>query len=555
MNRDYIPQPIDTREISLPPELKPLLEAMAKNVHEIWSKNRIDEGWRYGEERNDTLKLHPCLVPYEELPESEKEYDRATSRETLKFILKSGFEIRRKYKNNEEKIKIPQSVIEQICKGNYVLVLGSDIMLDSSNERERDEKIKKAKGDSHIYFLNEVIDKMENDESGITFKTKPETFTELFYRKISPNDVRRDIADIISEEESNLNSKDLNPDLLRLLQTKCFRLVLTTTFDPWVEKLMDAVWGKNNYRIKNIWSESDLGESDNRDDEYFDIQPTLYYVFGKAIPEVSEVKYVLEDNDLLETISRWMRFGTDTRLKSYLDKKRILVLGCNLKDWAFRFFWYAIRCHKNGNNTLNDGDIAVLLQADICEQDRNLKNYLANSLRIRVQSDSRLYVKELANALNEIEIAKKAVQSSQTGGIFISYATEDFAIALRLFKKLKEAGFVVWMDNSKLYVSEEYIRRIRNAINQCRIFIPLLTDTVRHDLESGNHNRYYRTEWREATGKNDDRLYFPVVVPDYDYRKSYHQELPEQIRDVTVFNWKNEPISKLIDKISEKTNH
>ncbi len=93
MKKDYKPSPVDTSNIELPEELLPLVEEMAKNVHEVWAQNRINDGWTYGEVRNDAKKEHPCLVPYEELPEGEKEYDRATSQETLKLIIKSGFKI------------------------------------------------------------------------------------------------------------------------------------------------------------------------------------------------------------------------------------------------------------------------------------------------------------------------------------------------------------------------------------------------------------------------------------------------------------------------------
>lgn len=93
MENEYIPSPADTQSVELPKELLPLIEEMAKNVHEVWAQNRINEGWTYGPERDDALKKHPCLVPYEDLPESEKEYDRSTSQETLKLILKLGFVI------------------------------------------------------------------------------------------------------------------------------------------------------------------------------------------------------------------------------------------------------------------------------------------------------------------------------------------------------------------------------------------------------------------------------------------------------------------------------
>ena len=95
MAKEYIPTPAETSEVKLPEELLPLIEEMAKNVHEVWSVGRLKDGWTYGEERNDAEKKHPCLVPYEELSEEEKEYDRNTSIETIKLILKLGFKITR----------------------------------------------------------------------------------------------------------------------------------------------------------------------------------------------------------------------------------------------------------------------------------------------------------------------------------------------------------------------------------------------------------------------------------------------------------------------------
>ena len=94
MNKQmYTPQPIDTNDVVLPAELEELVEEMSKNVHEVWAETRIKQGWTYGEQRNDELKTHPCLVPYEDLPEEEKEYDRNTSIGTLKLIMKLGFNI------------------------------------------------------------------------------------------------------------------------------------------------------------------------------------------------------------------------------------------------------------------------------------------------------------------------------------------------------------------------------------------------------------------------------------------------------------------------------
>ena len=85
----YTPRPLDTASIALPGSLQDLLEQLAENTHEVWAATRLAQGWTYGPHRDDPTKKHPCLVPYDDLPESEKEYDRRTAEETLKAILKT----------------------------------------------------------------------------------------------------------------------------------------------------------------------------------------------------------------------------------------------------------------------------------------------------------------------------------------------------------------------------------------------------------------------------------------------------------------------------------
>ena len=89
----YTPKPIDTSKITLPEELLALTEKIAENVHEVWSAGRLADGWTYGEERNDAEKKHPCLVPYDQLTETEKDFDRNTAFETIKLIVALGYRI------------------------------------------------------------------------------------------------------------------------------------------------------------------------------------------------------------------------------------------------------------------------------------------------------------------------------------------------------------------------------------------------------------------------------------------------------------------------------
>ena len=92
---NYTPKPIDTSDVKLPAEILALCEKLAENTHEVWAKGRLEQGWRYGETRNDEQKTTPCIVPYNELPESEKDYDRSTAMETLRLIIKLGYSIRK----------------------------------------------------------------------------------------------------------------------------------------------------------------------------------------------------------------------------------------------------------------------------------------------------------------------------------------------------------------------------------------------------------------------------------------------------------------------------
>lgn len=93
----YYPHPIDLSGVTLDDELMELKEAMAENSHEVWAKKRCDEGWTYGKERDDSNKCHPDLLPYADLPESEKDYNRDNAIKTLLLVKKLGFDIRRRY--------------------------------------------------------------------------------------------------------------------------------------------------------------------------------------------------------------------------------------------------------------------------------------------------------------------------------------------------------------------------------------------------------------------------------------------------------------------------
>ncbi|MBR0090099.1 MAG: Ryanodine receptor Ryr [Lachnospiraceae bacterium] len=94
--QNYTPAPVDTSDIRLPETLYQLTEDIARHVHDTWAQGRIADGWRYGEKKDSDAKTTPLLVPYEDLSDEEKEYDRKTAFETLKLIVKLGYTVEKK---------------------------------------------------------------------------------------------------------------------------------------------------------------------------------------------------------------------------------------------------------------------------------------------------------------------------------------------------------------------------------------------------------------------------------------------------------------------------
>ncbi len=89
----YRPRPIDTSKVKLTPDQSRLVQDLASNVHEVWARKRMKDGWVWGAERNDAAKTHPCLVPYADLPDSEKAYDRVMVEEVIRAALALGYRI------------------------------------------------------------------------------------------------------------------------------------------------------------------------------------------------------------------------------------------------------------------------------------------------------------------------------------------------------------------------------------------------------------------------------------------------------------------------------
>lgn len=91
--KTYTPNPIDTSDVTLPNDLTELTEKLSENTHDVWAQTKIKHGYSYGEQTDNDAKTHSDLLPYSQLPDHIKDYDRNTTIEVLKAIHKLGYSI------------------------------------------------------------------------------------------------------------------------------------------------------------------------------------------------------------------------------------------------------------------------------------------------------------------------------------------------------------------------------------------------------------------------------------------------------------------------------
>lgn len=377
--------------------------------------------------------------------------------------------------NNISKKQVLDSLTDAICKGEYILVIGSEVILKEAY----------GKGNSTRYIEEEFSKEFTNPFPTI-------------------DDRKREIMKFLGKGSWNYDLEEISEDLINLIKTKCFRVVLTTTYDGYIEAVMKSVYGEKELRVLNFHKAKDKGVIFDEKSEYDEMPPTLYYAFGKAgADEISDFTY--SENDKIKLISQWLGVNSPNNLISYLKKKKILAVGCKFDDWHFRFFWYCLRqdfgCMR--------GDVAISLQVgDV--SDRKLLNYLER-IGVRDRGNSREFVKELSIHLQNNHIYQELRGRLNVGQIFISYASEDFNIVYQIASTLWEAGYKVWFDNDKLCGGDGYDKRIQNAISQCTIFIPILSKQIKQDIIENKYRYYKDEEWVKIKDNKNAKI-IPVTI-------------------------------------------
>ncbi len=429
--------------------------------------------------------------------------------------------------NASERIFDEKTFVDGVFNDEYILVVGSGVILDRN-------KFPQSGGDINKYILDEINKDRRAKQACFKDHTN---FTEVV------RGTRLDEIDPIYKllaEDYDYDLADISSELTILLRTKLFRMVLTTTIDNYVETLMRDIWG-DELRIVNISDNQSLKDfqdalAQSRANKYS--QPTLFYVFGKVICGRPKPKgFVETDVDAIKIIEKWMMEVDTKQIVPFLKEKRILALGCKFDDWYFRFFWYILTRGFSdadregfkdiGGHLLTYDNLATMFDPEN-PADQQLKDYLVRR-GVCMHQDVWAFMQTIHTLLTSTDedspFRHLILNRRRHGGIFISYKSCDVLSASSLFCKLsREQGLNVWYDNFKLHGGDGYNQKICEAIGHAKIFIPILSSDVAKDLEEQgeNINKYYSQEWRMATD-NKDMVIIPVAIGNYNLHSDLHK--------------------------------
>jgi len=429
--------------------------------------------------------------------------------------------------------------IKDVLNDKYALVIGNEIILDTKIE---------PTGDVHQYFL-----RMVNETSNIQYEHYSEIALDKSER-INP------VRQLVEAEEITFSADAVSSQLRKLLETRLFSTVLTTTTDGFLEAAMRRIYG-NDLRVVNIYDKETVDELQKarkscRKDRRYNV-PTLIYVFGKMDEEDLAKKYVKTDADAILLIEKWMRMDVESsnELLEFIRSKRLLALGCKYDDWYFRFFWYVLTGNIDSEKFDGTGEVAFALNTTE-DADCKLKQFLDRT-NICVLGDAKSFITNITNILIEesadAPFRQQVMEIRRRGGVFISYSSKDALAASQLFFQLCEKKYDVWLDNARLYGGDNYENEIADAISSAKVVITLLSPHIADDLKCGDTDHYYNKEWRMAQ-QFGDKTIIPLAINGYDLRSAYHQGyeaiVTQQPSGINLMD--ADGFYKLINSINEK---
>ena len=315
---------------------------------------------------------------------------------------------------NEAEEPMWDALISKIIAGEVIPIIGPEVLTNETNIHKQ---------------LLDFIAKVFNVQS------TPQSFSELVYdttflKANEKNGGRDSIYTWINRLFApNVPQQKPSDILVKLLGSKLFPFVITTSFTPIVEQVMRDVWrsdlrvlkfNNNPQENEDIFNESDLSK------------PTVYYMFGR-VGDKRAHSYVVTDQDMLEFCSSWLTESTrPKKLVDFLKGKFLLMIGIDYSDWLFRFIWYSIRKERNRTEDMSDMIANNELEESFVHFMERNKTYMKkNPDEVITQISTRMEAQfgQDPNLKLKIErrITTKFSYPEENADVFISYSRRDSA--------------------------------------------------------------------------------------------------------------------------------
>lgn len=349
--------------------------------------------------------------------------------------------------------KIVDSLIEM--KDAIIPVLGEDICFISSKEGEQislNEYLLNC-------FINEYGDKQITDEDKRVI-IEGDYYGLSKLERFFSSDFEADYRRYIKFARKNGWIK-IDETINNFLSTFKFPLIITTICFDYVEELITSL----NYQATAYDPKGNNSHTINP------ITPTVYHIFG----EISDGgSWVYDESKLLEFLHALHDKDTSAEnIKEYIRNKnsRLLAIGCNLPDWLFRFLWYPLK-NKEGDYKRRKG-----YWINSRNMPESFIDFLDNINFYSTQEVNNI----LSLAVDKYQREMQAVESDDSDVVydgFISYASEDFTIAEKIFKLLTARGYKIWFDKAgkgKIEPGSEYMKKVAAGVGMAKHYIPIIT--------------------------------------------------------------------------------
>ena len=403
-------------------------------------------------------------------------------------------------KSESENTRHWDRLVTQIIDGNVIPVIGPEWLVDDQRG-----------SNPHQILINDLAEAYE-------LQARPVSFSELLYDKDFPASDRKNIYAMLGEafEQPLFQPSQV---LRRLLASKRFPFVITTSFTPVVEDIMREVWGQS-LRVMNF--SNDPSHNDDIKTRADIERPTVYYMFGRVCS--SEHKYVVTDYDMLTFCKAWLSSAERPQnLTAELQNKYLLLLGNNYSDWLSRFVWFALK------QRLESQPMGLVVDS---QADESLMQFMRR-IDAFVQNLPEEVIDKIEQMLNEREQQDSRFNKAPTGtDVFISYSRADSEVAAMLYDLLSARGLKVWYDRNSLGYGTNFMNEIIAGIRSTKLFVPIMTRNI-----EAQKNEYhpYRTEWQTAIDMASGygrSFIMPVSEQGFDF---YGSDVPDAIKACNAF--------------------